>query len=130
METKRNVVIFFDDLKEDAQERIIATEMWDIIKTDREPGIRSIRIDPNVYGYDPDPAKQTLENHIYASVVNANRHSEPWILIWDCEKAEFTTVMKCEVQAPPIMEGKLGKALADKSVVVYAPKDNNKTKGE
>ena len=52
METKRNVVIFFDDLKEDAQERIIATEMWDIIKTDREPAIRSIRIDQNVYGYD------------------------------------------------------------------------------
>jgi len=96
MANKRNTVIFFDDLKETAQMRLISQEMWHILDTEDEPAVRSLKIDEELYGYDPDPAKQTVEQNIYANVV-INRVSVPYLLVWDCEQAEFTTVIKGEV---------------------------------
>lgn len=98
MKAKRNTVIFFDDLKETAQMRLISQEMWHILDTEDEPAVRSLKIDEELYGYDPDPAKQTVEQNIYANVV-INRVSVPYLLVWNCEDAEFTTVMKATIES-------------------------------
>ena len=94
METKRTIAIFFDDLKEEAQQRIIGDELRIALQMAKEPVIRSFHIDPNLYGYDPDPKKQTVEQHIHVGVVENDRKSHPWLIVWNCMDAEFTTIMK------------------------------------
>ena len=125
MESKRTIAIFFDDLNEEAQQRIIGDELRIALQMEKEPVIRSFRIDPNLYGYDPDPAKQTLEQHITVLLVGEDRKTtHPWLMVWDCMEAEFTTFMQTD-QEPPKIEGQLGKAIASRTVGVYLPKENN-----
>jgi hypothetical protein len=61
--------------------------------------VRAVYIEKDLYGYDPDPKKHTLEQRIHAKVVNdddLSRKSEPWLLVWDCWDKDFTTIMKEE----------------------------------
>ena len=125
MANKRTTAIFFDDLKDEAQQRIIGEELQTALQMSKEPVIRSFRIDPNLYGYDPDPAKQTLEQHITVLLVDGDRRTtHPWLMVWDCMEAEFTTFMQTD-QEPPKIEGQIGKAISSRSVDVYLPKENN-----
>ena len=56
MAKRKATAIFFEDLKEDAQKRIIAHEMATIL--DCEPDeveVENITTDEDFYGYDEDP---------------------------------------------------------------------------
>ena len=92
MANESKTAIFFDDLKEDAQVRLINDELEDIVK---DPFVvRYLDIDKDTYGYDPDPAKQTLEQHIYASIFVDGPHLQKWFMEWNCLDHEFTTIMR------------------------------------
>ena len=90
MSKRKTTAIFFEDLKEDAQKRIIADEMATIM--DCEPDeieVRNITVDEDCYGYNEDPKKQELLEHVHADI-----DGEAWLLVWDCFWHEFTTDMK------------------------------------
>ena len=90
MAKRKTTAIFFEDLKEDAQKRIIAHEMATIL--DCEPDeveVENITVDDDMYGYDEDPKKQELLEHIHAETSEGN-----WLLVWDCMEREFQTEMK------------------------------------
>ena len=93
MSNKRTFAIFFDDLNTDAQKRIVGDELYRVLGIDKE-AIRVIDIEHNLYGYDPDPKKQTVEQHIHVGVVDDDRKIHPWLMVWNCMDAEFTTIMK------------------------------------
>ena len=89
---KRHNAIFFDDLKEEAQKRIIEDEMLETLGSE-EPIIVSITVDSDTYGYDEDPKKQTLEQHIHALIIiDGEEHS--WLMVWNCYDHEFNTIMR------------------------------------
>ena len=98
MSNKRTFAIFFEDLNTDAQKRIVSDELYRVLGIDKE-SIRGIDIEHNLYGYDPDPKKHTVEQHIHVGVVENDRKSHPWLMVWNCMDAEFTTIMK-EYQNP------------------------------
>ena len=80
MAKRKTTAIFFEDLKEDAQKRIIAHEMATIL--DCEPDeveVENITTDK----------KQELLEHIHADI-----NGEAWLMVWDCFAHEFTTDMK------------------------------------
>jgi hypothetical protein len=90
MKSGRTTCIFFEDLEEYAQERIIAHEMANIL--DCEPDeveVENITTDEDFYGYDEDPKMQELLEHIHADI-----NGEAWLMVWDCFTHEFTTDMK------------------------------------
>ena len=93
MSNKRTFAIFFEDLNTDAQKRIVGEELERVLGIDKE-AIRGIDIEHDLYGYDPDPKKQTVEQHIHVGVVENDRKSHPWLMVWNCMDAEFTTIMK------------------------------------
>jgi hypothetical protein len=90
MAKKKTTAIFFEDLKEDAQKRIIAHETATIL--DCEPDeveVENITVEDDMYGYDENPKKQELLEHVHADI-----NSEACLMVWDCFAHEFTTVMK------------------------------------
>ena len=88
--------IFFEDLTKEKQAQLVTDE---IEHTLQHGGYhtRSIYIEKDTYGYDEDPEKQTLEQHIHARVQN-HRDREmivtQWLLVWNCFDKEFNTVMQ------------------------------------
>ena len=99
METKRNVVIFFDDLKDESQKRLICDELWNTLQ--EQFVCRKVYIEQEMYGYDPDQDKQTAEQHIHAHVVcidDKERNIQPWLLVWNCIEHEFTTIQKEDIE--------------------------------
>jgi hypothetical protein len=90
MAKKKITAIFFEDLKEDAQKRIIAHEMATILDCEPdEEEVENVTVEDDMYGYDGDPKKQELLEHVHADI-----NSEAWLMVWDCFAHEFTTVMK------------------------------------
>ena len=90
MAKKNKTAIFFNDLKEEAQKRIIQLELINIYDCDPDSiDVESINVDPEAYGYDEDPKKQELLEHIHADI-----NGEAWLMVWDCFAHEFTTDMK------------------------------------
>ena len=90
MAKRKTTAIFFEDLKEDAQKRIIADEMATIMDCESdEIEVSNITVDEDCYGYDEDPKKQELLEHVHADI-----DDEAWLLVWDCFGHEFTTDMK------------------------------------
>lgn len=88
---ERKIAIFFDDLKKNAQQRLIKDELESIVET---PVTNiQVSIDKDLYGYDDDPNKQTLEQHIGAKVRYYKR-TFTWLLVWNCYDHKFTTVME------------------------------------
>ena len=99
METKRNVVIFFDDLKDESQKRLICDELWNTLQ--EQFVCRKVYIEQEMYGYDTDQDKQTAEQHIHAHVVcidDKERNIQPWLLVWNCIEHEFTTIQKEDIE--------------------------------
>lgn len=93
----RKHAIFFEDLSEKAQARLIEDEMR--VSLHRQFVVRYVYIEKDLYGYDPAPQKQTLEQHIHAKLVDdddLSRKSAPWLLVWNCWDKDFTTIMKEE----------------------------------
>lgn len=93
----RKHAIFFEDLSEKAQARLIEDEMR--VSLHRQFVVRYVYIEKDLYGYDPAPQKHTLEQHIHAKLVDDDdmiRKSEPWLLVWNCWDKDFTTIMKEE----------------------------------
>ena len=87
----KHTAIFFDDMKEDAQKRLIEEEFLQTY--DADILLVTFSIENDLYGYDENPAKQTLEQHIHALVVmNDEEHS--WLMVWNCLDHEFNTIMQ------------------------------------
>ena len=90
MAKKKQTAIFFNDLKEEAQKRIIQHELMNIYDCDPDSiDVDSINVDTDAYGYDEDPKKQELLEHVHADI-----NGEAWLMVWDCFTHEFTTDMK------------------------------------
>lgn len=86
---ERTFAIFFDDLKEDAQKRIITQELGDILECDPDSiKVDGIVVNNECYGYDEDPEKQELLQH-----VNLWANEKDWLMIWDCMDAQIVTIM-------------------------------------
>ena len=93
----RKHAIFFEDLSEKAQARLIEDEMR--VSLHRQFAVRAVYVEKDLYGYDPDPKKHTLEQYIHAKLVDdddLSRKSAPWLLVWNCWDKDFTTIMKEE----------------------------------
>lgn len=93
----RKHAIFFEDLSEKAQARLIEDEMR--VSLHRQFSVRAVYVEKDLYGYDPDPKKHTLEQYIHAKLVDdddLSRKSAPWLLVWNCWDKDFTTIMKEE----------------------------------
>lgn len=88
--------IFFEDLKQDRQRQLVKDEIESTLKEALFTPV-TIYIEKDTYGYDPDPKKQTLEQHIHARVQN-HRDREmivtQWLLVWNCFDHEFNTIME------------------------------------
>ena len=93
MATKRkHTAIFFEELRRSAQERIIEDELLNTLGAE-DPIIVSITVDSDTYGYDEDPKKQTLEQHVHALIImDGEEHS--WLMVWDCFEHLFNTIMR------------------------------------
>ena len=92
METNKHTAIFFEELRRAAQERIIEDELLDTLGAE-DPIIVSITVDSDTYGYDEDPKKQTLEQHVHTLIImNGEEHS--WLMVWNCFDHEFNTIMR------------------------------------
>ena len=92
------MTIFFEDLKDESQKRLICDELWNTLQ--EQFVCRKVYIDQDMYGYDPDPDKQTAEQHIHAHVVcvyDKERNIQPWLLVWNCIEHEFTTIQKEDI---------------------------------
>jgi hypothetical protein len=50
--------------------------------------VENITVDDDMYGYDEDPKKAELLEHIHADI-----NGEAWLMVWDCFEHEFTTDM-------------------------------------
>ena len=84
--------IFFDDLKEEAQKRIIGDELLNTLGAE-DPIIVTLTIEKDLYGYDEDPKKQTLEQHVHALIImDGEEHS--WLMVWNCFDHKFNTIMR------------------------------------
>ena len=81
MKSERTIAIFFENFTKAAQKGIIAQELG------RVTG------DEDLYGYDPDPERQTLEQNLHVKARH-NGHDHKWLMVWNCMEAEFTTVME------------------------------------
>ena len=93
MAKNKHTAIFFDDLKEDAQKRIIGGELLNTIDAEEWPIIVTLTIEKDFYGYDEDPKKQTLEQHVHAlTIMDGEEHS--WLMVWNCFDHEFNTIMR------------------------------------
>ena len=90
MAKKKQTAICFNDLKEEAQKRIIQLELMNIYDCDPDSiDVESINVDPDAYGYDEDPKKQELLEHVHAETPDAC-----YRMVWDCFEHEFQTVME------------------------------------
>jgi hypothetical protein len=92
METKRTFAIFFDDFTKTAQKRIIAEELGRVTGDDGVNHI-TVKTDEDLYGYDPNPDNQMLEQHLHVNARH-NGHDHEWLMVWDCMEAEFSTLME------------------------------------
>ena len=92
MDNEKKNAIFFEELRRAAQERIIEDELLDTLGAE-DPIIVSITVDSDTYGYDEDPKKQTLEQHVHTLIImNGEEHS--WLMVWNCFDHEFNTIMR------------------------------------
>lgn len=90
MVKKKQTAIYFNDLKEEAQKRIIQLELMNIYDCDPDSiDVESINVDPDAYGYDEDPKKQELLEHVHVET-----HDACYLMVWDCFEHKFQTVME------------------------------------
>ena len=92
MGSKKHTAIFFEDLKEEAQKRIIGDELLNTLGAE-DPIIVTLTIEKDLYGYDEDPKKHTLEQHVHALIImDGEEHS--WLMVWNCFDHKFNTIMR------------------------------------
>ena len=94
MKSERIIAIFFEDFTKPAQKRIIAEELGRVTGDDGVCRI-TVAMDEDLYGYNPTPDNQTLEQHLHVKV-RYGGHDHKWLMVWDCMEAEFTTLMEEE----------------------------------
>ena len=90
MANNKHTAIFFDDLKEEAQKRMITDELFD---SEDDGMVVTFTIDPELYGYNKDPKKQKLLQLIHALIIEdgMERNAD---MMWDCFDHEFNTIMQ------------------------------------
>ena len=88
--------IFFEDLNKDRQRQLVKDEIESTLQESLFSHV-TIYIEKDPYGYDPDPKKQTLEQHIHARVIRTDdkeRKVRQWLMVWNCFDHEFNTIME------------------------------------
>ena len=86
--------IFFDDLKEEAQKRLIKDELFD---SEDDGLVVTFTTDPELYGYNKDPKKQMLLQLIHALIIEdgMERNRD---MMWDCMTHQFVNYYSKEDQ--------------------------------
>ena len=92
MKSERTIAIAFEDFTKAAQKRIIAEELG---RVTGDEGVSHITVatDEDLYGYNPNPDNQTMEQHLHVKARH-NGHDHKWLMVWNCMEAEFTTLME------------------------------------
>ena len=88
--------IFFEDLNKDRQRQLVKDEIESTLQESLFAPV-TIYIEKDTYVYDPDPKKQTLEQHIHARAIRADdkeRKVRQWLMVWNCFDHEFNTIME------------------------------------
>ena len=119
MEVKLRNGIFFGDLTEKAQARLI--EEVARFTLQKLYDVRSIYIDPEFYG-STDPKNPSLEQHVYAKLVedlDMDRKSKPYMLVWEQLSRRFLSIEAID-EWPVKVEGTISKSL--KVTDFYIPK--------
>ena len=94
MAKNKHNAIFFNDLKEEAQKRMIKDELFD---SEDDGLVVTFTIDHELYGYNKDPKKQMLLQLIHALIIEdgmeCNRD-----MMWDCMTHQFVNYYSKEDQ--------------------------------
>lgn len=80
------IPVFFTDLRESVQHRIVSSAMTDKFGEDFM-SIRSIYIDPDFCGFTEDRLAQRI-----AACVVIGKEEQKWLMEWDCWDHEFAKV--------------------------------------
>lgn len=85
MAKNKHNAIFFDDLKEEAQKRMIGDELFD---SEDDGLVVTFTIDHELYGYNKDPKKHMLLQLIHALIIEGGmeRNAD---MMWDCMTHQF-----------------------------------------
>lgn len=91
MENKNGFAIFFDDIKKDAQKRLISAELQKNFYCDEdESKVERITINEGLLGYNEEhPEKSDIFQVMYAET-----KSGCWFMIWDAFRHKFDAVTK------------------------------------
>ena len=93
MNKKNKIAIFFGDMTTKGKKRVAAQGLTEVSEyrncAPDQIKVDDITVDDDTYGYDEDPKKQELLEHVHADI-----NGEAWLMVWDCFAHEFTTGMK------------------------------------
>ena len=94
MDNEKKNAIFFDDLKEEAQKRLITDELFD---SEDDGMVVTFTIDHELYGYNKEPKKQMLLQLIHALIIEdgMERNRD---MMWDCMTHQFVNYYSEEDQ--------------------------------
>lgn len=91
MEEKKTFAIFFDDMKKDAQKRLIAEQLahnYDLGCD--EVKVLRVNVSKDTYGFNREnPIDSKMLNMIHAETENGC-----WFLVWNCHEHIFEGVYK------------------------------------
>lgn len=93
MSKKNKIAIFFGDMTKKGQKRVATQGLTEISEYSNyapdQIEVDDITVDDDTYGYDEDPKKQELLEHVHVETPEGC-----WLMVWDCFKHEIQTVMK------------------------------------
>lgn len=93
MSKKNKLAIFFGDMTEKGKKRVVTQGLTEISEySDCAPDqikVDDITVDNDTYGYDEDPKKKELLEHVHVYTPEGY-----WLMVWDCFKHEFQNIMK------------------------------------
>ena len=93
MSKKNKIAIFFGDMTEKGKKRVATQGLTEVSEyrncAPDQIKVDDITVDDDTYGYDEDPKKQELLEHVHVETPEGY-----WLMGWDCFKHEFQTIMK------------------------------------
>ena len=93
MSKKNKIAICFGDMTEEGQKRVATQGLTEISEYSNyapdQIEVDIITVDDDAYGYDEDPKKQELLEHVHVETPEGC-----WLMVWDCFEHEFQTIME------------------------------------
>ena len=93
MSKKNKIAIFFGDMTEKGKKRVATQGLTEVCEyrncAPDQIKVDDITVDDDTYGYDEDPKKQELLEHVHVETPEGY-----WLMVWDCFKHEFQTDRK------------------------------------